>query len=88
MNTIVLKLYVTGQTGRSEVAVASMREMCERVLEGECELIIIDVLKGPHLAEKDGILATPTLVKVAPPPPCRVIGDLSAIPKVRARLEI
>ena len=81
MNTIVLKLYVTGQTGRSEVAVASMREMCERVLEGECELIIIDVLKEP-------ILATPTLVKVAPPPPCRVIGDLSAIPKVRARLEI
>ena len=67
---------------------ASVREMCERVLEGQCELTVIDVMQEPHRAEEDGILATPTLVKAAPSPPRRVIGDLSAIPKVLAELGI
>jgi circadian clock protein KaiB len=40
-------------------------------------LVLIDVLEQPQLAEDEKILATPTLVKVLPPPMRRIIGDLS-----------
>ena len=41
------------------------------------ELEVIDILDDPTLAEQDGIIASPTLVKRHPPPLRRIIGDLS-----------
>ena len=38
---------------------------------------IIDVSKDPEEAEKEGIIATPTLIKKYPLPHQRIIGDLS-----------
>jgi circadian clock protein KaiB len=38
---------------------------------------VIDVLKHHRLAEDDKILATPTLIKILPPPVARIIGELS-----------
>ena len=55
-----LKLYVTGRTQRSERAIVSLKEICERDLEGRYELHVIDVLEHPQLAENERILATPT----------------------------
>ena len=82
MNKFVLKLYVTGQTPKSERAIANMRRICEQELNGQYELIVIDVLERPQLAEDEKILATPTLVKELPPPLSRVVGDLSNTEKV------
>jgi len=48
-----------------------------KLLSGQCEITVVDVLEHPELAEREKILATPTLVKVAPPPLRRLIGDLS-----------
>ncbi len=73
----VLKLYVAGRTPRTEAAIANIRDICERDLEHVYELVVIDVLERPQLAENEKILATPTLVKVLPPPLRRVVGDLS-----------
>ena len=79
---IVLKLYITGHTPKSERAIANMKSVCEKELAGQYELVIIDVLERPQLAEDEKILATPTLIKVLPPPLARVIGDLSDTEKV------
>ncbi len=87
-NNISLKLYVTGHTPNSERAVANMKSICENELEGRYELIIIDVLERPQLAEDEKILATPTLIKALPPPLARVIGDLSDIEKVLVGLNM
>lgn len=84
----LLKLFITGQTLRSERAVTNLRRMCEEGLGGEYEVIIIDVLEQPHLAEKEKILATPTLIKVSPPPTRRIIGDLSDVQKVLLKLDV
>jgi circadian clock protein KaiB len=46
-------------------------------LASQYELTIIDVLELPQQAEEDKILATPTLIKEAPAPVRRVVGDLS-----------
>jgi circadian clock protein KaiB len=77
MSRYVLKLYVTGQTPKSQAAIVNLRRICEEHLAGAYELVIIDVLERPQLAEDDRILATPTLVKQLPLPSRRTIGDLS-----------
>lgn len=74
---VVLTLYVTGQTPRSEQAIANLQRVCAEELDGRCEIAIVDVLERPDLAEQERILATPTLVRQFPPPARRIIGDLS-----------
>lgn len=83
-----LKLYVTGKTPRSEWAIVSLRRICELEFPGQYELIIIDVLQRPQLAEDEKIVATPTLVKELPPPLRRIIGDLSNTEQVLIGLDI
>jgi circadian clock protein KaiB len=71
------KLYVTGQTPRSARAIATLRRLCVNALNDDCEVVVIDVLEQPHLAEEDRVMVTPTLIKELPPPARRVLGDLS-----------
>lgn len=85
---IVLKLYITGQTVRSQKAIANLRRLRQHRLPKEVELIIIDVLEHPRLAEEDHILATPTLLRESPPPARRIIGDLSNEETVLQALEL
>jgi len=88
LNKYLLKLYVTGTSPRTNVAIANLQRICEQELEGKYELQIIDVLESPQLAEDEKILATPTLIKQLPPPLRRVIGDLSDKEKVLFGLEV
>ena len=88
MKKALLKLYVTGQTPRSERAIANLRRICQEDLKGEYELIVVDVLERPQLAEDEKIIATPTLIKELPPPLRRVIGDLSDKEKVLLGLDM
>jgi circadian clock protein KaiB len=46
-------------------------------MKAECKIEVIDVLLHPELAEKAGILATPTLSYERSPRPRRIVGDLS-----------
>jgi circadian clock protein KaiB len=88
MNKYLLKLFVTGQTSRSSRAITNLRRICEEGLGGEYEMIIIDVLERPQLAEDEKILATPTLIKELPPPVRRFIGDLSDTKQVLLGLDL
>lgn len=88
MSQFHLKLYVTGKTPRSEIAIRNLHDLCENYLNGEYRIEIIDILENPHLAENDRILATPTLVKALPHPIRRMIGDLSEKEKVLYGLDI
>ncbi len=88
MDKYVLKLYITGHTTRSQYAVENLRTICETELKGQYELIIIDILEHPQLAEDERILATPTLIKEVPPPLRRIIGDLSDVERVLFGLDL
>ena len=83
-----LKLFVTGQTARAEVAIENLRRICEEEFQNEYELIVIDISQRPQLAEDDKILATPTVIKELPPPIRRIIGDLSDNEKVLLGLDL
>ncbi len=71
------RIYVKGNTSRSQDAIAGLRGLCEAQLAGRYELEIIDVADQPELTEEARVIATPTVVRLAPPPTLRVIGDLS-----------
>ncbi len=88
MKEYLLKLFVTGRTIRSERAVANLRRLCDRELAERYELMVIDILERPHLAEEERIMATPTLIRVMPQPVRRLVGDLSDETRVRAGLDI
>jgi len=84
----LLKLYIAGQTSRSQRAVRNLNVTCEKLLDDQYDLAVIDVLEHPELAEEDKILATPTLIRLSPPPMRRVIGDLSDTEKVLIGLDL
>jgi circadian clock protein KaiB len=84
----VLRLYVTGKTPKSQRAVASVKEVCERYLPGQYHLQVIDIYQQPALAEGDRIIVAPTLVKKSPQPARRVIGDLSDRNRILTGLDL
>lgn len=82
------RLFITGQLGNSTAAIANLRALGKQLLGGDFELQIVDVLERPELADQEKITVTPTLIKVAPLPARRLIGDLSHTPRVLAGLGI
>lgn len=86
MAELKLTLYVLGRSAKSEAAIYNLQRLCEEELPGQYELEIVDVLAHPERAEQDKVLATPTLIKRAPPPVHRLIGDMSLTEKVRLGL--
>ncbi|MCB0197669.1 MAG: circadian clock protein KaiB [Anaerolineae bacterium] len=88
MSEYLLKLYITGQTPRSQLAIANLRHICEQSLQGQYRLVIIDIQEQPQLAEDERILATPTLIKELPEPIRRIIGDLSDVDQVLFGLDL
>jgi circadian clock protein KaiB len=78
-----LKLYVCGLTPSSEMAITNVCALLKNDGGPGFDLEIIDVLDQPALAEKEHILATPTLIKEHPLPREVIIGDLSEHTVVR-----
>jgi circadian clock protein KaiB len=73
---LLLRLYVAGSAPNSLRAIANAKAVCNAHFAGH-ELEIVDMLKDPRRALADGIIVTPTLLKMLPLPMGRVIGDLS-----------
>ena len=84
----VLRLYVTGTTGRSIHAIQDVRRICEEHLKERYELEIIDLYKNLPLARGDQIIAAPTLIKRLPAPLRRLIGDMSDEHRVLVGLDL
>jgi circadian clock protein KaiB len=83
-----LRLYVAGQTSKSIEAFANLKKICEENLKGKYSIEVIDLLKNPHLAKGDQILAIPTLVRKLPQPIKKIIGNLSNTERVLVGLDI
>jgi len=83
-----LRLYVAGQTPKSIAAIANLKNLCERHLPGRYSIDIVDLMQNPSLAQRDQIVAIPTLIRKLPEPIKRIIGDLSNTERVLIGLDI
>ncbi|GDY22036.1 hypothetical protein LBMAG56_33830 [Verrucomicrobiota bacterium] len=83
-----LRLYVMGQSARSQTAFANLQTVCESLLKGRYRITVIDLAQHPHLAKGDQILAIPTVVRRLPKPVRTLIGTLSDTARVLVGLDL
>lgn len=84
----LLRLYIVGQAPSGTLAIAAIKNICETYLPDRYDLEVIDLYRQPEMAERDQIIAAPTLVKVFPAPRRRFIGDLSNTDQVLLGLDL
>lgn len=82
----VLSLYVAGGAPRSRGAIAVMEEVVRRHSGWRLELI--DVTELPAVAERERVLATPTVVRKRPQGELRLVGGLADADTVASLLDL
>lgn len=75
--TTLFRLYVAGETPNSARAMANLQSICQEHLQGHCKIEVVDILQEPLRALSEGVLVTPTLVRLSPLPARTIVGDLS-----------
>lgn len=83
-----LRLYVAGTSMKAVAAITNLRAVCDTHLAGRYDLEIIDIMENPDAAERDRVVALPTLVRRAPLPVRKIIGDLSDENRVITALDV
>ena len=83
-----LRLFVTGDSPDSAIAIANLRALFPNGDGAHVEIEIVDVQQQPARGARDGIIVTPTLLKVSPAPACRVLGNLTNREALRQLLGI
>jgi circadian clock protein KaiB len=77
----VLRLYVAGTSATARRAEKQLVDI-RALINSEWKVEVIDVLEKPELAEKAGILATPTLAYEHHERSRRIVGDLGDAKRV------
>jgi circadian clock protein KaiB len=85
---VELRLYVAGSNLLSRRALENLGAILDRTPPGTYGLEVVDLVAEPERADEHRILATPTLVRLAPAPVRKLIGDLSDAERVREHLGI
>jgi len=74
---VVLRLYIAGGAPNSVQAIANLESICAEYLKDGHRLEVVDILDNPRRAMAEGVLDTPSLVKLSPLPAAQVVGNLS-----------
>ncbi len=85
---VVLSLYISTKTAKTDHLTQVIRNMCYDFYKDEYELAVYSVLEHPDIAEREHILATPTLVREFPLPRKHIIGDFNQSEKIASLLEL
>jgi circadian clock protein KaiB len=73
----LFRLYVADETQNTARAMANLQSICQEHLQGHCKIEVVDILQEPLRALSDGVLVTPTLIRLSPLPVRKIVGDLS-----------
>jgi circadian clock protein KaiB len=83
---VTLRLYVAGNAPNSLRAIANAKAICAEHFLSCHDLEIVDLLQYPLRGLDDGIIVTPTLLRLSPLPIRRVVGNLSDTQQVLTTL--
>jgi circadian clock protein KaiB len=81
-------LYVSGLGPVVQEQVVRLRALLDEACGDPYELTVCDIFDCPAQARADTVFATPTLVRLLPPPAAQVIGDLSDGERLTAALAL
>lgn len=84
----VLRLYVTDASPKSARAIVNIRRLIEEHLADRNSLEILDIASNVARATEDQIVCVPTLLRIAPLPARRIIGDMSDFARVLKGLDV
>lgn len=75
--TVELILYVIPESLPSQRAQVNLQGILDQFDQNLVDFRVCDLTLDPGLAEQDGIIVTPTLIKRSPAPTVWIVGDLS-----------
>lgn len=75
--THCFRLYVADEALNSVQAIANLTAICREYLPNRFEIEVVDVFQEPARALAEKIFMTPTLIRLAPAPLRRIVGNLS-----------
>ena len=84
----LLRLYVTDASPKSARAIVNARRLLDEHLADRYSLEILNIAEHVGLATADQIVCVPTLLRVAPEPVRRIIGDMSDVARVLKGLDV
>ena len=77
MSRLVLRLYVAGDGPNSVAARANLKRLLAHCEPSTYSIEIVDCLREPIRTLQDGVLVTPTLLRLEPKPGRTIVGTLS-----------
>ena len=81
-----LRLYVAGNAPNSLEARRNLNAVLASCEPDSYTLEVIDCLRDPGRTLKDGIIVTPTLLRLEPKPEARIIGTLGNAENLRSAI--
>jgi circadian clock protein KaiB len=84
----VLRLYVTDASPKSARAIVNVRRLLDEHLADRYTLEILNIASHVAQATEDQIVCVPTLLRLAPLPLRRIIGDMSDAARVLKGLDV
>ena len=84
----LLRLYVAGRGLLAARARANLERLCQQHIRDRYRIDVVDVLEHPGVAVEHGIIALPLVVREAPVPIRKMVGDLSDAERVRSLLQL
>lgn len=88
MSKLQFKIYIAGLNPRNKELVATFNRACAaRLPNNHYRVDVVDITKHTAEAEKNKILATPTVIREKPMPQKRTIGEFKEITKAMLALE-
>lgn len=86
MEKQVYTFFIAGGSELAIRALSNFDRLIRPLVDGECLVTVIDVIKEPRQAREHRVIATPLLVREHPSPVIKILGDLSQEAKVLAQL--
>jgi circadian clock protein KaiB len=84
----MLRLYVTDASPKSARAIVNVRRLLDEHLADRYTLEILNIAGHVAQATEDQIVCVPTLLRLAPLPLRRIIGDMSDAARVLKGLDV
>ena len=84
----LLRLYIAGISTNNIEAVRDFKQLLDDKFHENYRLEVIDIFENPHLAAGEKIVATPTLMKLMPPPIQKVILDFNNKERLLLRIDL